>query len=211
MLVVILGVPLMAAAILWLLCRLPTLIRSAATDWGSWHCSLTSALIDADDQHLTNAQPEWPLKGVRWPSPVTDTGHMPPVRSRAYARAAASRASSLRFQAEAWVLLGAALLGWRIPIFFTQTITVNAASSRNQYILESLGQTLPLTAAILMVAMGLILRRRSDDYDTAQHYYVQTAEATIMQKKLLPLSSPPQKPMWRKILYNLIGRSPESI
>lgn len=204
---------LLLAITAWLIYRASALIKLAITDWKSWHNSLPSQIIGAEDRILIDIQPEWPLKEIRWPSPVgIESDHMSAVRCRAYARAAASRAKSLRFQAEAWVLLGAALMGWRIPIFFTQILTPDSGLShaRPVDILEiSILQISPMIAVILIAAFGLLLRQLSDDYETALRYYEQTAEATINKKKLMPLISRPTIPIWKTTLTILLGHEPK--
>lgn len=205
-------ISLLTLATIWIVHRSWTLLKQAIIDWKAWNRSLSAPIIDVEDEILTQVRAEWPLQESRWPSPVNPKSiQMKPVRCRAYARAAASRSRSLRYQSEAWILLGAALLGWRIPIFITQNLTPDAESINNPPadIFDIFRRLFPLIGVLLMVAIGLLIRRKSDDYETATRYYEQTAEAAKQNKVLDPITSRIRPHFWKDLFTGLLGHEPQ--
>lgn len=108
---------------------------------------------------------------------------MGPVSCRAYARAAASRSRSYRYQAEGVLIIGAASLGVQIPIFITN-FKSRFLSSDEWF--DQIVFVAPVIAVALIITFGLMFRERSENFDLARQHYEQVAKADL-PKNVAPL------------------------
>lgn len=172
--------------------------RQMRTSWRSWRQSLRFPAINVTDEVLASLPAQWPLTPERWPSPASpDDRRMSPILCRAYARTTASRAQSLRYQAEAMLLAGAALLGVQLPIFlnnYASQVQPDEVLIGSDW-LKVLGWVWPFLASIFIVTFGLAARRVSEDFQTASTYYDQAAQADPT-KQLNPTIQNPQQGLW---------------